>query len=159
MLGSDKNISDAIFEKDDSWHSRILDDPDCKNTFKKKRTKALFKSIPQVLKGILRFLKLTGVDKLPMTPKLDLEKWGLGTAFFDVTIRRLGGVKFEDQCMTPKDRNMKRECQVTLVFPRLDLMGKVHWSRKRIFDLSWIPDGRYETSSNIRLSMLNRFMM
>ena len=86
---------------------------------------------------------------MPLTPKLDLEKWGFGTAFFDVTIGRLGGVNFEDQCMTPKDRNMKRECQITLVFPRLDLTGKVHWSKKWIFDWFRGTDGRYETSSNI----------
>ena len=101
------------------------------------------------MKGILRLVKLTGKDKLTKTKvEFDqLKKLGYGTVFLDATIKNLGAVKFEDQCMTPKDRNKKRECQVTLVFPRLDLTGKVYWFEKWIIS-SWFmgTDIRYETS-------------
>ena len=106
---------------------------------------------PQILKGILKVGKVAGVDKLTKT-KLELDqlkKWHLGTTFLDVTIERLTAAKFEDQCMTPKDKNMKRECKITLVFPRLDLKGKVHWSKNWILNWLYVNDGRYETLCNI----------
>jgi len=142
ILGSDKNISDAIIGQSDSWHSQIPGDDNCKNTFEKLSTTALFKVIPPTVKLVLRALKFKGIDKLPITPVI--EKWGIGTFFIDMTIGKLGGVNFEDQCMTPKDRNMKRKCKVTLVFPLLEMAGKVHWSRQKILDWFRGTDGRYE---------------
>jgi len=137
LRGSGKNISDAIFDQDDSWHSRDQDD-------------YLEKNIPKLLKAIIKVIHWTGWDKITKT-KLEFDQMkllGLGTVFIEIlNIERLADVKFEDMGVTPTDRNKKRKLKATFVFPRLELTGKVIWTKGWFNGLYLPPDVRGEEVS------------